>query len=195
MAPLRDSVRVNEKIVAEIGISKRAIIVEWLAVPAVFLVFFLTVCLPAMIKTLAVDTAKAVFEEAIGIEEAGFSDVALHLWRAVMPAVPDWLVVFVQVLVWMVFLAWAGVTLVRTYLHFGYEMILTETRVLARARGALFDCAWNDVKNVFVEQSLWGRLLKYGSVTVQGPRGSVTVRHVADPKAVQTEFKIRTDTF
>lgn len=192
---LRDKVKINEKIVAEVNISKKAIIVDWLAIPSVFVVFFLSVCLPVIIRTLTVNTAKAAFEQAIGIENAGFSDVAGNMWRAIMPNVPNAVLVFVQVLIWLLFIVWLIFALVRTKLHFGYEVILTDKRVLARARNAYFESEWQDVKNVFVGQSIWGRLLKYGSLTIQGARSSITVHHINNPKSVYAEFKIRTDTF
>lgn len=192
---LRDSLNSKETVVAEMGVSKRAILVEWLAIPTVFLVFFLTVCLPVIIKTLAVDTAKAAFATAIGLEEVTFSDVTANFWQALIPAVPHWVAVLLQVMIWLVFLSWLGFTLVRTYLHFGYEILLTDMRVRAKTRDESFDCEWSEIKNVFVEQSLWGKLLHYGNVTLQGPRRSITVKHIADPDTVRTKFKTYTNTF
>ncbi len=192
---LRDGLDPKETVVAEIGVSKRAILVEWLAIPTVFLVFFLTVCLPVIMKTLAVDTAKAAFAQAIGVEEVTFSDVTANFWQALIPAVPHGVAVLLQVMLWLVFFSWLGFTLVRTYLHFGYEILLTDTRVRAKARGENFDREWSEMKNVFVEQSLWGKLLHYGNVTLQGARGSVTVKHIVEPETVRAKFRTYTNTF
>lgn len=192
---LRGGLDPKETVVAEMGVSKRAILVEWLAIPTVFLVFFLTVFLPVIIKTLAVDTAKAAFAAAIGVEEVTFSDVTANFLQALIPAVPHGVAVLLQVMLWLLLISWLGFTVVRTYLHFGYEILLTDTRVRAKARDEIFDCKWSEIKNVFVEQSLWGKLLHYGNVTLQGPRGAVTVKHVADPDTVRVKFKTYTDTF
>ena len=192
---LRESIKQGETVIAEVGISKRAILVEWLALPTVFLVFFLTVCLPVILRTLAVDAAKAAFEAAVGIEDAGAGDVLAHVWQAIMPNVPHWVTILIQVPVWIAVFVWFVLCSVNTVRHFGYEVILTDKRVLARARNEVFECGWAEMKNVFIEQSLWGRWLHYGSITFQGPRGSLTVRHVTDPDTIKDRFKAYTDTF
>lgn len=192
---LRNQVKPNETVIAEVGISKRAILVEWLAVPTVFLVLFLTVCLPIMLRTLAVDAAKAAFEAAIGIEDAGVGDIFAHAWQAVLPTAPHWVTVLIQIPVWIAVIVWLLFSIISTIQHFGYEIVLTDKRVLARARNESFECSWAEIKNVFVEQSMWGRLLHYGSVTLQGPRGSLTVRHVTNPDTIKEKFKAYTDTF
>ncbi len=195
MTALTDTIDPDETVVAEIGISKRAILVEWLFLPALFLFFFLTVCLPVILQTLVNKAARAAFAAAIGVEDVGFFDVASNLWTAVSPWIPRWIFITAQVLLWLTVAVWVAVALVRTFRHFGYKILLTDKRVFARARSERFECEWKDLVNVFTERSVWGKLFRYGNVVLQGPRGSVTVRHVAHPEIVWENFTTYTDNY
>lgn len=186
---LRDQVKQGEEIVREVKISKAAILVDWLSIPCVFLFFFLTVCLPVIVQTYAKEEVRNKLLEMLGAEEIGFFDIMGNLGFVIgLPAFVRGFVVFLFVLLGV---SWLVFCLIQTKRHFGYEIVITERRILARAKSELFDEEWSRVKNVFVERSLWGKLFRYGTVTIHGVSGSVSVRHVGDPESVQKEFYLR----
>ena len=192
---LRSLLHDDDFFIDSIKISKTAIVVEWLLIPTVILFFFLTTCLPVIIKNLASSAVKSLIAESLGVERLSFFDIVRNIWRVVLPSVPSWVITLIKVPLWILFIMWLGFTGVRTYLHFGYEIVIAENRILASAKGETLNCEWQNVKNVFIEQSVWGKLFCYGSVTIQGDRQTITVKHVAKPYLVKDYFNYYTDTF
>lgn len=186
---LTDGLRDGETVVLKAKISKAAIIADWLCLPAVFLFFFLTVCLPVAIpKYLDAEVQKLVFD-AVGIENPDFGDILMNLGIALQ--IPKFITVGVGVLLGLLVFCWLVWACVKTYLHFGYELVATDKRILVRARGDVLESSWQDVKNVFVSQSVGGRIFRYGNVTVHTVRGALTVKSVTRPNRFKEEFYCR----
>lgn len=184
-------VNADETQVKSLKTSKTAILVDWLALPALFLVLFLTVIVPVAVKTYASYELKTIIMEETGLEELGLGDLLSHPLRTLFPGISGMvrgLLIAITVIlsaIWFIFCC------IRTKLNTGYELILTDKRILAFAHGEMFSDDWQNIKNVYVECSLWGKLLKYGTVTVNAVGRTVTVRHIASPETVRNEFYMR----
>ena len=187
---LKDKLEQGENIVAEAKISKAAIVIDWLVLPAVLLLLFLSVCLPILGSVYSSVQKMELIAKALGIEEINFADLVAHMGVAFQ--LPKFLIIFIDVILGLLIVSWFGWACVKTYLHFGYELIVTDCRILLYAKGEYLESKWEDVKNVFIGQSIWGKLFRYGNVTVHAPRGAVTVKNVTDPYRYRQEFYART---
>lgn len=183
---LRERLQEGESIVAEAKISRAAIVIDWVVLPAVLLLLFLGVCLPPLLSIYFGVKQTERIAQALGIEEVNFLDLLLHMGVAFR--LPKFLTVFISLTLVLLIVSWLGWACVKTYLHFGYELIVTDRRILLYAKGEYLESKWEDVKNVFVGQSLWGRIFRYGSVTVHTSRGAATVKDVTDPYRYRQEF-------
>ena len=81
-----------------------------------------------------------------------------------------------------VVLAWLVWCLLMTYRHFQYKFVMTNQRVLGVAKGELLEASLNEVKNANIEQSIWGKLFRYGAVTVQTAKGTLTFYNIQNPQ-------------
>lgn len=189
---LKEKLNESETIVAEAHISKAAIVIDWLAIPCALLLLFLSVCLPILTSIYSSVQKVEMIAQALGVdvEEVTFFDLVAHMGIAFR--LPKFLIVFLTILLTILLSSWLCWACVKTSLHFGYELIATDRRILLRAKGEEMECDWENVKNVFIGQSVWGKLFRYGNVTVHGSRGAITVKSVTDPYRYRQEFYNRT---
>lgn len=188
---LRDGLLKNEHIVKEVKISKAAVLMIWISIPAVFAIFFLTIELPILIRSYINSEIKNLLMDMLGLENMNFSQVVFHLNTVLRLSLPSWLVGFITFLSVLLFIVWVCWASVMTVLHFRYELLLTDRRIMGRTKNNELECEWEAVNNIFVERSVWGKLFHYGTLTVQTRKGAITIKQVSDPDFVLREFKTR----
>ena len=187
---LKDKLDEGEEIVAEANISKAAILLDWLVLPCLLLLLFLSVCLPVLGSIYSSVKKVEMIAEILGVEEVTFSDLVAHMGIAFQ--IPKFLIIFIDVMLGLLIVSWLGWACVKTYTHFGYELIATDKRILLQAKGATLESTWEEVKNIFIGQSVWGKLFHYGNVTIHCSRGALTVKSVTDPYRYRQELYKRT---
>lgn len=183
---LKEKLNDSEAIVAETKISKASIILDWLSIPSVLLIFFLSVCLPILLNIYSSVQKLEVIGKVLGVEEVKFSDLVKNIGIAFQ--LPNFLIVFIDIMLGLLVISWFVWACVKTKLHFGYELIATDSRLLLWAKGQFLESKWNDVKNIFIGQSLWGKIFNYGTVTVHCKCGTLTVKNITNPLKYQKEF-------
>lgn len=85
-------------------------------------------------------------------------------------------------------LAWAAVAAALTKRNICYSLVFTNLRVVATSHKMQFEARIPELKNVFAEQSLLGKIFRYGALTVQAETGAITVKNVCDPASVQKQL-------
>lgn len=181
----------DESIIKRFKTSKAAILVDWLSLPCLFIILFLTVIIPVAVKTYASAELKELICEQAGLEELGLGDLMTDPLRTLFPEISGILKGVLIAVISVLFLIWFVFCCIRTKLNTGYELILTDKRILASMKGEIFSESWQNIKNVYVERSLVGRMLKFGTVTVNATGRTATVRHIVTPMAVRNAFYAR----
>lgn len=172
----------DEKIVIESRPSKPALIITWCAIPGVFFVFFAFTILPKLIKTAFSKTARAIAMEAVGVTSPEEFNLVGYVFDSVFGNIPSFLLVLICVPLVILVLAWLGMCLVMTYRHFQYYLAVTDHRVVGKAMGEELSAPFNEIVNVFIERSIWGKLLNYGAIVVHTKKKTLTFKNIRDPK-------------
>ena len=138
-------------------ISKKALLVTWLAIPAFIFVPSAVAYIPQLIKSLVQN----------GIRDALFGD-ALPSFPTIWSILPDSVGTFLRVLITipivLLILVWLGICLVQTQRHFKNSLFVTNYRVIGESiEGDVYE-ELSNIKNVHVEQSLFGKIFNYGAI-------------------------------
>ena len=91
----------------------------------------------------------------------------------------------------LILLLWAYVLLKGTELAITNKRIIVKTGLIARKT---VEINLNKVESIQVEQSVWGRMLDFGTITVSGTGvASAPLERIAEPLAFRREFMRATD--
>lgn len=163
----------GERVVGSARISKAAIVILWVSVPCFLLVSFGALYIPPLLR---VGKVVSLVDEEIG---EGLSKAAIGV------------LTFIVILLAAV---WAGVAAVLTKRNVCFSLIYTNLRVFATTKNEQLEAPVGEIKNVFVGDSLLGKLFGYGNLTVQTERGSITVKNVCEPEELKRAlFKLLED--
>ena len=59
------------------------------------------------------------------------------------------------------------------------ELLFTTEEVVGRNKKNVLKIPLKAVSNIYVEKSLWGRIFKYGTITIVSSKGSVSIENIA----------------
>ena len=76
-----------------------------------------------------------------------------------------------------------------TFRHFDNKLTVVNGDVYCYSRGQHLSTTLAEIDNVFIEQSIWGKLFDYGNITVATKNGSLTVRNIANPNDIANILK------
>lgn len=185
----------DERIVLKTDTTTAGLIVTWLSFPAGFLLYWLIVYFPLYVKSLFSSATKAIIMEALnlpteGSQGTGFSaayvaDYVAHKFWEPLPGFIKFLIIFPIILL---FIAWLGLNLYLTKKHFRYALAITDSRVIGFSGSQEMDVRYDQLVNCFVEQSLWGKLFGYGTVTIQTKKLSLEFHNRKNPQAVKKQI-------
>lgn len=156
MRPDELQLKQGEELLGSAKISRTSIVALWLSVPC-FAAVILGGVLPWGIRTLRM---------------ADFIDGHISAFLGGLLAVA----------VVVLALAWTAVAAVLTKHHVCYSLVFTNFRVVATSHKIQMEARISDLKNVFVEASLGGKIFHYGALTIQAARDSITVKNICDPE-------------
>lgn len=186
----------REQITAKI--SKKALIPVYFSIPAFYFlpsgITALIIGLKQKAKQAAADAAlKAIgapdINEVTGeISSAVFGEVTDGVRQATSTVgqVFKGIFIFFSALVALVWFIWC---IVMTARHFKNSLTIDGDDVACSAKRQKFFTTLDKIDNVFVEQSLWGKLFDYGNITIAAQNGSITVYNIADPKSLDAVLK------
>lgn len=187
----------GEEIVSDAKISKAAIILLWVSVPAFLLVFCVIVYLPQIIAIQVNAELRRTIMEAMGVEYLSFGnllsaakDQAFSSVFADLAGVVSGIVTFFVILLIIVWFIWACIY---TRMNVRYSLTLTNQRVIATVKGESFEAEYKDIYNVCVLRSIWGKLFGFGEISVQAEKGAMTVKNIASAEQLQKAILDRVD--
>lgn len=190
MEPYEFRLGSGEEIKYRARISKAAVIAIWAVIPALLLITFLTAYLPIIVKYSVESELRDALLEQLGLNDFGFGAMREALYMAMFSSLPVGVVKFVSglaaAIIITLVLAWLGWVSVYTYRSTRYALILTNTRVFAKAKDKVLDSEYKSIVNVAVAQSLFGRICGYGEIHVQTEKDAITVCNIANVKSLET---------
>ncbi len=167
----------GEEIVLEGRPSKKALIITWLAIPAFLFVFWVIPLIFPIFKSIF--SAKVM--NVNRTEEMGIIEYA---WDCVFGDIPNVVLVVLAIPFILLALVWVVFCLVLTYRHFQYFVAVTNRRVIGKVKDEEVYSRLELVINVFLTQSLWGKLLNYGTITVAIKKGTFDFKSINNPKRI-----------
>lgn len=153
------------------------LIMTWISIPGGMLLYWLVVYFPVWLKSTVSSAFKQDIMSALGVESPESINITDYIFRDV----PDFVISLISIPFILLVIVWLCWCLVMTGRHFKYSLAVTNFRVIGKAGSEILDSPLNEIKNVFIEQSIWGKLLKYGSVVVSTKSKSVTFKNIHDP--------------
>ena len=170
----------DEVIETEASPSLKGLLFSWLTIPCGILIIWLLVYLPVLIRLAISSAFKSAVMSALGVGD--FSEVSISDY--IFRNIPDFIYGFLKFILFVLISAWLIWCLVMTWRCMRNSLAITNFRVIGKAGAETLDSPLDEVKNVFIEQSLWGRLFNFGSIVVSTKRNSVTFRNISDPESV-----------
>lgn len=85
-------------------------------------------------------------------------------------------------------LAWLALCLILTKRYFSNSLAITNFRVIGKVGDETLESPLDEVKNVFIEQSIWGKLLDFGAIVVSTKQKSLTFKDIDDPERIYSEL-------
>ena len=85
-------------------------------------------------------------------------------------------------------LAWLALCLILTKRYFSNSPAITNFRVIGKVGDETFESPLDEVKNVFIEQSIWGKLLNFGAIVVSTKQKSLTFKDIDGPERIYSEL-------
>lgn len=183
---------------AKAEISKKALIPLYLAIPAFY---FLPIGIPTIIANVKYRIKKAAadaIKNATGLPSA--DSIKGSITDEVTNAIDEGtggclsslgnffrsLMLVVTILMAVIWVIWC---IVMTFRHFDNKLTVVNGDVYCYSRGQHLSTTLAEIDNVFIEQSIWGKLFDYGNITVAAKSGSLTVRNIANPNDIANILK------
>lgn len=170
----------NETIETEAKPSFKGLIFAWVSIPAGALLMWLVVYLPVLIRLAVSSAFKKAVMSALGVSDLADVSVTDYIFRNI----PDFVYGFFRFIAFVVVSAWLIWCLVMTWRCMRNSLAITNFRVIGRAGSEFLDSPLNEIKNVFIEQSLWGKIFNFGSIVLSTKKKSLTFRNISDPKTI-----------
>lgn len=159
----------DELIVLSSRISVISILLYWLSVPSLLSFFFIGFILPKI--RYAKQTAQVLAGENSFLSQIG------GLLNALLTAAFLFLLIL-----WILF------CLIVTRRMLDNRLVFTDKHVIGHTGKKNLNAPLLEVKDVFVEQNLLGRLFHYGCVTVTTKRGTLSVNNLDHPHKFRDFF-------
>lgn len=167
----------GEVITHRAKISKSAIIVFWLSIPILLLLILLTAILPQIITVTTNTAIRDAIMAELGIEDLSIIQAFTYSLNSLAKVALG----FVCFLICLLVLVWLVFCIITTIKLNNYQLIITDKCVYGKANKTSYCIPHNEIKDVFIEQSIWGKLFNYGTVTVYGKgQSTVAIRNIYD---------------
>lgn len=168
----------DAKIVKEAKLSKSALIITWVSIPGGILLFLLLTYFPVYIDMLIKGKVKEfiINQENMNTEKQSlFKYITSEIFGNIHPVI--WFIVCF--FAFLLFSAWLFWSLYLTKKFKQNELLFTTEEVVGRNKKNVLKIPLKAVSNIYVEKSLWGRIFKYGTITIVSSKGSVSIENIA----------------
>ncbi len=175
----------NEKIEYTSKPTVRGLIITWAVIPTILLINFCVFYLPSILRYLFVKAAREAILSSVDLENEVFN-IFSYTTESVFGTLPGFISGLIKFVVGLLIIAWLGWCLVMTYRHFRYSFAITNFRVIGKSGNEKIDTPLDGIVNVFIEQSIIGRLLNYGCIVVATQKKSLSFYNIANPSKAYT---------
>ena len=156
----------------------------WASIPSILFVWFALTFIPYFFKMLFSSAFRALISDKYGV--SSFSElnpfgVAAEL---IFENIPTVLIVLILIPVILLIIAWLVFCLYKTSQYSRYSLAITDRRIIGRSNDEILDSPLDEIVNVYIEQSLIGKLFNYGNIVVSTKRKSITVRNIQAPSRI-----------
>lgn len=166
----------DEKVLVASSVSKKNLLLVWLGLPILLLVIYLPTVISAIIS-ISKNADRAVGVMAfLGIDLAGLLQ-ASGLSKAIS--------IFITVIISFIVLIWVMIGLFFTFRYLGYRLVLTDKRIVGKAKNESMDVPWDKVLNVTISHTWLERLFKYGTVNIVTKHYSMTFKCMSKPDEIK----------
>ena len=173
------SLKLDEKIRVKAKPSKQALLISWLVIPVYFFVVY---GLPLIGPLCSVIFMSSIRKKAV-TEGLSLLSYAWEHSIGGLAGILKFIIIFPTVLLGII---WFLFCLVLTYRHFQYAIAITEKRLIGKSGGREVSVPLKKIKNVYLEQSLWGKLLKYGTIVVNTTNGNFEFKNISAPEKIKS---------
>ncbi len=163
--------------IVQATISKKALLVAWLSIPSFIIIPYLAVYVPSYIKMLIKGEIKKAIADAAGVGETISASQAVK--QQAFGFIPSWLVGFISFFIGLLVFAWLCWAIVFTIKHFDYKLYYNDVEVYGKTGSREITIPLDQINNIFIEKSIWGKLFNYGTITISSTKGSISIKNVA----------------
>lgn len=172
----------REKVTIASDSSKAGLIMIWLSIPGVYIIPFIFTYIPSLIRAVFSKAFRDAISEAVGVSTFKEVNFFNYITNKVFENIPKPLLIALSIPFVILTVSWFGLCIVMTRRYSQYSIVITDIRVIGKTEKEMFDLNLTDIVNVFLEQSLSGKLLNYGNITITSKRKSFTFRNIKNPK-------------
>lgn len=172
----------HECIKEEGTVSKAGLLVTWFSIPAVLLTFFIFTYLPYYIKMAFSKSFRQLIMQQYEVDQFSDLNVSSVVSDLVFENIPTAVIVLLCIPLVFLVIAWFGWCMYKSSRYFNYYLALTDLRVIGKAEKEELEAPLDEIVNVFLEQSLCGKIFNYGNIVVSTKRKSLTFKNIHDPK-------------
>ncbi|MBE5737675.1 MAG: hypothetical protein E7348_04670 [Clostridiales bacterium] len=172
-----EKVEASEQDTVQATISIKALMVAWLSIPMFYIIPYLFVYIPRYLKMKISGEIEQALQEAINIgQKASVVDVVKQdIFGSISPIFMG----IVEFFIGLLFFAWLCWAVGYTIKHFKYKLFYDQKELFGKAGNKEIRIPLEKIDNIFIEDSIWGKLLNYGTITVTSSLGSISVKNVS----------------
>ena len=174
----------DESIKEKAEISKKGLIIKWISIPSVLLIWFSFTFLPYLFKIMFSSAFRAMLADEYGVSKFSELNPLGVIAKKVFENIPTVLIIIMLIPVILLVLAWLVFCLYQTAQYSRYSLAITDCRIIGRSCDDLLDSPLDEIVNVYIEQSLIGKIFNYGNIIVSTKRKSITVKHIQSPSRI-----------
>lgn len=172
----------DEVIEDEASLSRTGLVAMWISIPAFLLASFSITYLPYFLKIAFSRSFRNYVLDMHAADSLWELNLTGAVTELVFQHVPKVLLALACIPLVLLILAWLGICLFQTSRYFKYSLAITNLRIIAFANGVELNAPLDEIVNVFIEQSLGGRLFRYGDLVISTKRKALTVKHIQNPE-------------
>ena len=147
---VQSQLRSNESLVLETESTIKGLLITWLSLPGGCFIYWLIVYFPVYLQSIVSSSIRHTIMDTLDIsgQDLSMSDVTGYVGDLIWGDVPGFMKGILVFILIMLFLAWLGLNLVQTWMHFQYALAITDSRVIGYAGREKMDVPYEHLVNV-----------------------------------------------
>lgn len=187
---VKNQLQKDEHIDLNVKKSPIALIIIWISIPGFYLVQFLLLYLPKILKILISKSFKNAIKKELNLDTLTYKSIKEYIRNDIFSNIniPSFLVKFIFFLISLLIICWLCWCIYMTIKFLHSNLIITNKRVFGKVGNKTLICNHNDIKNVFIEQTLIGRIFNYGSIIIYSKGQSLKFKNITNPNKLKDDL-------